>query len=616
MKKHLIMAALAFVGFSATEIQGQEQSSYWQQHVDYTMDIDVDVDNYQYHGTQKLVYTNNSPDVLDRVFYHLYFNAFQPGSEMDARLQWIQDPDGRMVTNIGTEEHPKMQSRIADLKPNEIGYIHVNTLSQDGKALEYSIEGTIMTVALADPIQPGASTTFEMNFDAQVPVQIRRSGRENADGVHLSMAQWFPKLAEYDYQGWQDHPYIAREFQGVWGDFDVTIHIDPSYTIGGTGVLVNNNEIGHGYQDEGVKVKKHKKKKKLAWHFKAEDVHDFTWAADDEYQHDVVRMENGPVLHFLYKGDEETVENWRKVQPFTEHGMKYFSEHIGAYPWPQYSVIQGGDGGMEYAMCTLITGGSNLNSLKGTMYHEMAHAWFQHMFATNESLHSWMDEGFTSYISALAGNDSKENPRANPIAGSYRGYYYVVNNNMEEPLTTQADRYDNNTAYSIASYVKGKIFLAQLGYVAGDEVLEEIIKEYYNQWAMKHPTPNDFIRVAEKVSGFEMGWYLNEFGQTTHTIDYGVKSVEGTKITLERIGRMPMPIDLRVTYTDGSFEDFLIPLRMMRGHKKADATVIEDWAWAYTTYSFDASKEVLKVEIDPSTIMADVYQDNNVFEVK
>ena len=592
----------------------QAQNTYWQQHVDYTMDIDVDVENYRYHGKQTLVYTNNSPDVLDRVFYHLYFNAFQPGSEMDARLQSIPDPDSRMVNNIGTDQHPKYQSRIDLLTPEEYGYIKVNDLTQDGQKTNYSVSGTVLIVELAQPIQPGTKTTFEMDFDAQVPTHIRRAGRESKDGVHLSMAQWYPKMAEYDFQGWQDHAYIAREFQGVWGDFDVTIHIDPAYTVGGTGMLQNNNEIGHGYEDAGVKVKKHKKKKKLAWHFKAENVHDFTWAADDDYTHDVLQMENGPTLHFLYKGNESVMQNWKDLQPYTAHAIEYFSEHIGPYPWGQYSVIQGGDGGMEYAMCTLMAGNEKFSSLKGTMYHEVAHTWFQHILATNESLHPWMDEGFTSYISALAENESRENPVDNPIAGSYRGYYYAVAQNFEEPLTTQGDRYDLNMAYSIASYVKGKIFIAQLGYVAGDEVLEEIIKQYYKDWGMKHPSPNDFIRTAERVSGFELGWYLNEFGQTTHTIDYGVKAIEGQNITLERIGRMPMPLDIRVTYKDGTFEDFLIPLRMMRGHKATDAKVIDDWAWAYPTYSFEASKPVAKVEIDPSTIMADVYQDNNVLE--
>ena len=189
-------------------------SSYWQQAVDYTMDIDFDIDTYQYKGKQKLVYTNNSPDVLDKVFYHLYFNAFQPGSQMDVRSRTIRDPDRRV------------RDRISKLEPNEIGYIKVNSLKQNGSAVSFETVGTILEVVLNSPIKPGESVTFEMDFDAQVPVQIRRSGRNSKEGIALSMAQWYPKLAEYDFEGWHTPPYIGREFHGVWGDFDVTIHLD------------------------------------------------------------------------------------------------------------------------------------------------------------------------------------------------------------------------------------------------------------------------------------------------------------------------------------------------------------------------------------------------------
>ena len=161
----------------------QVPSSYWQQHADYKMAIDMDVKTYQYKGTQQIIYTNNSPDVLTKVYYHLYPNAFQPGSEMDARLQSIPDPDGRMVNNLGTKEAPIFQSRISILKPNEIGYINVNSLQQDGVAVTHKTIGTILEVTLATPIQPGAKTTFDMNFEAQVPLQIRRSGRNNKEGV-------------------------------------------------------------------------------------------------------------------------------------------------------------------------------------------------------------------------------------------------------------------------------------------------------------------------------------------------------------------------------------------------------------------------------------------------
>jgi len=172
-----------------------QNTGYWQQHVDYTMEVDMNVGNYQYSGTQNLVYTNNSPDELKRVYYHLYFNAFQPGSEMDLRLQSITDPDGRMTTE-------DKKSRITSLTESEIGYLHAKTLTQDGQPVSFDEEGTVLVVDLVKPIPPGGKTTFDMTFEGQVPVQIRRSGRNNAEGVALSMSQWSPKLAEYDFEGW------------------------------------------------------------------------------------------------------------------------------------------------------------------------------------------------------------------------------------------------------------------------------------------------------------------------------------------------------------------------------------------------------------------------------
>ena len=267
-------------------------TNYWQQHVDYTMNIDMNVKNYQFDGTQKLVYTNNSPDDLNTVFYHLYFNAFQPGSEMDLRIQNIEDPDGRMINK-------DKKSRIAGLKPSEIGFQKITSLTQDGKKVTYQVFGTVLKVTLNKPIKAGTSTTFNMVFKGQVPIQIRRSGRNNKEGIALSMTQWYPKMAEYDFEGWHADAYIAREFHGVWGDFDVTINIAKDYVLGGTGYLQNPNEIGHGYQEEGKIIKS--KNNKLAWHFVAPNVHDFTWAADKDYTHDIVNGPNGVKMHFLYQ---------------------------------------------------------------------------------------------------------------------------------------------------------------------------------------------------------------------------------------------------------------------------------------------------------------------------
>ena len=315
MKNFLYFLLLCHVSFA-------QHSTYWQQHVDYTMDIDMDVEKFQFKGYQKLLYTNNSPDILNVVYYHLQLNAFQPGSDMDIRLQNIPDPDRRMVNNLGTKENPVYQSRIAELKPNEIGYQKVISLSQNGKKVDYEVIGTILKVVLNEPIKPGDKATFEMEFEAQVPLQIRRNGRNNREGVALSMAQWYPKLAEYDDEGWHISQYIAREFYGVWGNYDVTIHIDKNYVVGGTGYLQNPQEVGHGYEDKNIALKL-PNSHKLTWHFKAPNVHDFSWAADPEYLHDMILGENGVELHFFYKNNPETNENWKKLQPKTAELLAY-----------------------------------------------------------------------------------------------------------------------------------------------------------------------------------------------------------------------------------------------------------------------------------------------------
>nr|WP_229734104.1 M1 family metallopeptidase [Flavobacterium orientale] len=608
---------------------------YWQQQADYTMELAMDVKTFQYKGTQTLEYTNNSPDTLRKVFYHLYFNAFQPGSEMDIRLQTITDPDKRMVKSFKVGEKEVKESRISTLKPDQIGYLKITNFKQDGQVATTKVVGTILEVTLVKPILPKSKSTFTLDFDGQVPEQIRRSGRNSSEGVALSMTQWYPKICEFDFEGWHADPYIGREFHGVWGDYDVKISIDKNYTIGASGYLQNKNEIGHGYQDEGVEVKHPKKTKNLTWHFLAPMVHDFAWGADNDFIHDKIIGDNGVELHFIYKNDKEIIENWKALQPKTAELLTFFNNAIGTYPYKQYSVIQGGDGGMEYAMCTLITGKRSLPSLVGVTAHELAHTWFQHVLATNESKHEWMDEGFTSFISDLAMQEvmpNKNRNQDNPFQNTYNSYYAMVAGGKEQPQTTHADRYDLNSVYGISSYNKGTLFLTQLGYIIGVENLMKTIKRFYYDYQFTHPTPNDFKRTAERVSGAVLDWYLVDWTQTTNTIDYGIKEVAedgnfvtgSTKVVLERIGRTPMPLDIFVIYKDDTIETFYIPNPLMRWEKENQypqfkRTVLEGWGWANPTFEFSISKpkkEIKAIVIDPSGLMADVNSENNYYQSK
>lgn len=571
----------------------------WQQHVSYTMEIDFDVETNQFDGVQTLDYTNNSPDTLRQVFYHLYFNAFQPGSMMDERSRSIQDPDGRV------------KDRIYHLKEDEIGYHNILSFDQAGKPLEYRITGTILQAKLEEPIAPGETVQFNMEFHSQVPKQIRRSGRDNKEGIEYTMTQWYPKMAEYDKDGWHPNQYIGREFYGVWGDFNVSISIDPRYVIGGTGVLLQE-------QGGAAMPTASNPNKKKVWNFYASDVHDFAWAADPDYQHDVVTVPGITELHFYYQTDT-LAEQWVEVQDYVVQLFQIMSEKFGKYPYAQFSVIQGGDGGMEYPMCTMILGHGDLKGKVGLIAHEAFHNWYYGILGSNEFRYPWMDEGFTSYAEYIVLDSIYHDYDVNPLTKTYQGYAYYAMQDWQEPLSTPADFFHTNASYGLNSYYKGSVFVHQLSYVIGQDALDRTMLRYFDEFKFKHPDPYDFIRIAERESGMHLDWYLEHWMYTLNQVDYSVElesNKKATTVNLERIGDMPMPIDLTVTYKDGSVEYYHIPLRMTYGSKVEGESVkvLGEWPWTNETYSFTINqkmKSIVKVEIDPSLRLADVDRTNN-----
>lgn len=599
--------AIALLSLFSLNLSAQ----YWQQKVDYTMNVELDAETADYSGSQKLIYTNNSPESLSKVFYHLYFNAFQPGSDMAIRLKNGGDRNGRFKVDLDS------------LNEFQSGYLKVSSLKQNGKPVQIKESGTILEVTLNEPILSGGSTVLELDFKGHVPDLIRRAGKNSTEGVAYSMAQWYPKMSEYDVDGWNTDPYTGREFHGVWGDFDVKITLDKEYTVGGSGYLQNADKIGKGYSD---RKKSKSKKGKITWHFIAPNVHDFTFAADKDYVHDIYPGPNNVDLHFFYKNNPEIIENWKKLQPLTAELMEYFNEKIGPYPYKQYSVIHGGDGGMEYAMCTLITGERKFGSLVGVTSHELAHSWFQHILATNETKHEWMDEGFTSYISTLAKNKVLKEESEFPLLRSYGGYLRLATSGVEEPQSANANRYHYNFAYESTAYNKGAVFLGQLGYIIGMDKLNKTLKTYYNEYKFKHPVPNDIRRIAERISGIQLRWYITDWTQTTNTIDYAIKEVvstnKGATVNLNRIGMMPMPLDVLIEYTDGTQEMHYIPITLMRGEKENPYdlkwNVEKSWSWANPEYSFSIEKkieEIKSITLDPTFYMADIDRTNNRYEI-
>ncbi len=581
--------------------KSKSQDCYWQQYVHYTMDIQFNDARHQFKGKQKLLLVNHSPDTLNQLFYHLYFNAFQPGSAMDVRSRNIVDPD------------PRIGARISNLKKSEYGFQKIESLTMNGKFLTFTIEETILEVKLEDLILPGDTAVIEMEFFAQVPKQIRRSGRDNKEGIDYSMAQWYPKLCAYDSDGWHPNPYIGREFYGNWGDFDVNITISKNFVVCGTGIP--DSYEGTLLDDKEQKI----------WKFKANNVHDFMWAADRDYVHKWFQTTNGPMVHLYYQEDPDYIDAWQKFPEFLDKMFELASNRFGKYPYPVFYVVQGGDGGMEYPMATLITGKRSLASLVGVVSHELMHSWYQGVLGFNESLYPWMDEGFTTYASDIIFQQLlKPNSKEDPLQDSYKSYFQLVKSGSEEPLITHADHYQTNTAYGMASYSKGCIFLHQLSYIVGQNAFNKGMLEFFRDWSFKHPSSKIFIRTMEKTSGMVLDWYLEYWVNSTHTIDYKIKDVKkkwgNYNITLERVGYMPMPIDVVITFEDQSTQAFNRPLPIMRGSKQNDLNIqsfniLQDWQWPDNEYIFKvkSGKKIAKVEIDPSRRMADIMPENNIF---
>ena len=596
-----------------------QQNAYYQQYAKYKMDIDVDAQNFTYTGNQTLTYTNNSPDELKVVYFHLYWNAFKAGSMMDQRVAGqAKNGDSRLQVN-GI-------SRLASIPEEEEGAQNIHWIKQNGKDLKFEIQETIMKVVLDKPLKPNSSTTFTMNWDAVIPKQIRRAGRNNREGIDMTVTQWYPKIAEYDYDGWATFDYVGREFHAPFSDYEINIKIDKEYVIGAGGTLENPSEV-KGY-DQKASVKADKDNK-ATWKWTAKNMLDFAWAADRDYTVENFTILDGPKVFYVYQKSEKT-KLWQESQPYVTKFFQIMNASFGRYPYPSYSFIQGGDGGMEYGMCTMILGeATSLKGLLGLMIHEGGHSWNQQIMAYNESMRPWMDEGFTSYYESLVMHQilPPKEPEANPFVGSLNNYRNFVKRGIEEPAVWFGDHHDNGSAYSFSTYVKGELFLVQLGYIMGEQNLTATMKEFYRQWNLKHPTDRDFLHIAQKVSGMDLKWFQNYWINTTKTIDYSVKNVEygetSTTITLENKGQVPMPIDFSILTKDKKVVNYQIPLNMTHVWKTKDIygdfKTLNYWPWTQKEYTFTipyTKSQISALGIDFSGRLADVNVGDNLVEVK
>ncbi|MFY9518569.1 MAG: M1 family metallopeptidase [Schleiferiaceae bacterium] len=620
MNKLILTAlAVAMLGTGSATAQTAAQPAaqpaaapYWQQSVRYKIDVDLDHNQHRLEGKMRLEYTNHSPDALDEIFMHLYWNAFQPGSMMSN------------MANIPTQFKDKaIGTKIQDLKPHEEGEQIVRRITHNGLDLAFDVNQTILHARLDQPIAPGATHVFELEYTTRIPIVIERAGRSNKEGVDYSFTQWYPKMCVYDRDGWHPDLYVAREFYGDFGRFEVNVTADAGFVLGGTGVLQNPSEIGHGYSDTPVK---HKKKSRITWRFAADNVHDFAWTADRNYRHQRFMLPSGTEIHYYYQPDEKSRMMYESDR-FRADIATYFAfmnEHFGPYRWPQFSVIQGGEGAMEYPMCTLMEShGDDYLGTFSVVAHEGSHMWFYGQLATDEQRYHWMDEGFTSFAEDEVMNVISGANKPNPHEGYLSTFAKrAAKAAWREPASTPANYFDGKFPYQMAAYMMGSLYLVQLRGIVGDDAFWRTMRRYFDEWSFKHPRPEDFVRIAERESGLVLDWYHDQWINTTKYPDVGIDSVWSdnralTTVRLERRGSMAMPVDVKVTFESGASLTYTIPLAAMHGHKR-DPQLVLAGPWNYTQKTFDLVidaplKGVRSIEVDPGHWTADVNRDDNVW---
>lgn len=621
-KMYLLKVALVFFLLAARAYSTEPPAETFG---NFAQSIDVVINDYTYNysGTGTTRFTNNSSDTLYQLFYHAYFNAFQPTSAMAAYAR--QNGDNALYT------------RLMALDEHQRGALDIDSCSVNNQPATATRTGTIIRLDLPHPLAPGDSARVHFSFSGRIPWLSRRAGRNNVQGIRYSMAQWYPKLCQYDGSGWHNNQYVSKEFYGVFGRYDVRITLPARYIVGATGELQNPNDVGHGYQytrDTTVFPTRSESvlsKDSLAtWHFIAENVHDFAWVADESYAH-TIAVRDSVTIHVLHNSSLHAA--WQPVAEWCSRTLRFFGNRYGAYPYRTFTCAQAGDGGMEYPQLIMVANEAAPRLLH-TVVHEIGHQWFYGLVANNETQHAWMDEGFTNYIETRAIReefaDAPQGERAAlqrllvperpaPVA-DHLAYLVIAEAGHDEPLTTPHDRFADYYTSRIV-YDKGALLLRQLEYAFGTSALDSCLRSYALSQRFRHPYPQQFQKVCEHMFGQRLDEFFDVFVATTQQPNYSLRSMRShyntaderysTTIELGKEGIAHVPLTLYLRLADGSWTTHHIPSDIQYIHSTTPQS--DPWLWTHDTHAVAVATpaEVELVCLDTTALLLDANSTDN-----
>jgi hypothetical protein len=531
---------------------GQPGPNYWQNTVDYQIEVEVFPAEKKLAGTESITYYNNSPGELDVLVIRLYHDAFR-----------------------------KANARANRVNPDDITEgVMIDSLSVDGNKLNVSNpqlvrrQGTNLIVQLPQPIESGGNINVGIAWSQQIPVTTIRTGAY--DETSFFLAYWYPQVAVYDdVFGWDLLSYdFSTEFYNNLGNYDVTIKAPSNFTVLSTGELQNAQEIlSAEHLERYQKAKTATEKVQIispedleagvkhssdSWHYTASEVADFAFCLSDHYCWDAAsqKVEDRQVLISSYY-PARIAQQAEMVTSNQQKMMKHFSEDIPGipYPYPEFTTfIQGiPGGGMEYPMMAN-NGGPGL----GVTVHEMFHTYFPMYVRVNEKRFAWMDEGWadftTSFLIRRFFEQNEEMPLYTAVSAGVQGTLGTIS---DLPLITSTQFMDN-TNYGYASYPLPAFLYAVLYDHLGEELFLDCWREYIRRWAKKSPTPYDFFYTFEDVSGQDLSWFWKPWFFNFGSVDVDIVSFENGQLVLENKGNRPVPILVQKTYKDGTekMEDY------------------------------------------------------------
>lgn len=603
---------------------------YWQQDVYYNIKAEVSERSHVISATEELTYWNNSPDTLHFVYFHLYQNAFQPGSYND---------------NVHRSNGVK--SRFGIYESMGLGTV-VDKMEVNGQELKTELDNTILKVYLNEPLLPGGNITFNIDFHTffDVGSMRRRMKLFNAYGYkHFDGVHWYPRISVYDRKfGWDTDQHLGKEFYGDFGCFDVELTFANNYIVEATGNLLNRDEVLPKELREKLDIANFKDKPwdekpsivvpydstlKKTWKYHAENVHDFAFTADPTFRIGEYEW-NGVTCVAMVQ--EPHASRWQNAAEYAAKCIQVFSEDIGMYVYHKMVVADARDG-MEYPMLTL-DGGQDPD-YHDLLAHEIGHNWFFGQVGSNETYRAALDEGFTQFLTAWAVRkidgdyELKTPPKSKYIkrfkkaeetinTEVYNGYMFDAMKGEDKPLNTHSDHFETALGHGGGYrhvYYKTATMLYNLQYVLGDELFLKAMQHYFSQWKIAHPYMEDFRSSIIQYTKVDLNWFFDQWLETTKSIDYGIKSVKrGEKeneyiITFERNGKMQIPIDFQVVSKDSVIQNFHIPNNWFV--KNTNATVLPKWlGWEKLNPTYETSvivpEGIRNIIIDPSNRLADI----------